>query len=98
MIQVIGTRGSGKTTKLLNIAQEEGYVIVEPIEKIADYVRHKATEKGLNVKVITVQELLYCQRGARREKYLIDELDMFLSSLGIVGYSNDVEATNDALS
>lgn len=96
MIQVIGARGSGKTTKLLNLAQEEGYVIVEPIAKIADYVRRKATEKGLNVKVITVHELLYCQRGARREKYLIDELDMFLSSLGIVGYSNG--PTNNALS
>lgn len=89
MIQVIGTRGSGKTTKLLNLAQEKGYVIVEPNAKMADYVRHMATEKGLNVKVIGAHELLlHCQCGVKREKYLLDELEIFLDSLGIVGYSN----------
>ena len=88
MIRVIGTRGSGKTTELLNIAQEEGYVIVEPNAMMADHVRRMATEKGLNVDVIGAHELLYRQNGVKREKYLIDELEMFLSSLGIVGYSN----------
>ena len=88
MIRVIGTRGSGKTTKLLNLAQEEGFVIVEPNAMMADHVRHMATEKGLNVNVIGSHELLYRQRGVTREKYLVDELEMFLSSLGIIGYSN----------
>ena len=45
MIRVIGTRGSGKTTKLLNLAAENGYVIVEPNAMMADYVRHLAIEK-----------------------------------------------------
>ena len=88
MIRIIGTRGSGKTTKLLELAQEEGYVIVEPNAMMADYVRHMATEKGLNVNVIGAHELLYRQRGVISEKYLVDELNMFLSSLGIVGYSD----------
>jgi broad-specificity NMP kinase len=88
MIRVIGTRGSGKTTKLLNLAQEEGYVIVEPNAMMADYVRHMATENGFNVNVIGAHELLYRQHGVTRKKYLVDELDMFLSSLGIIGYSN----------
>lgn len=88
MIRVIGTRGSGKTTKLLNLAQEEGFVIVEPNAMMADHVRHMATEKGLNVNVIGAHELLYRQRGVIREKYLVDELEMFLASLGIVGYTN----------
>lgn len=88
MIRVIGTRGSGKTEKLLNLAQEEGYVIVEPNAMMADYVRHTAIEKGFNVNVIGAHELLYRQRGVKHEKYLVDELEMFLSSLGIVGYSD----------
>lgn len=88
MIRVIGTRGSGKTTKLLELAQEEGYVIVEPNAMMADYVRHMAIEKGLNVNVIGAHELLYRQHGIKREKYLVDELELFLISLGIEGYSD----------
>ena len=88
MIRVIGTRGSGKTTKLLNLAAENGYVIVEPNAMMADYVRRMAIEKGLNVNVIGAHELLYCQHGIAREKYLVDELEMFMASLGIVGYSD----------
>jgi cytidylate kinase len=88
MIRVIGPRGSGKTTKLLNLAAENGYVIVEPNAMMADRVRHMAIEKGLNVNVIGTHELLYRQRGVVRENYLIDELEMFLVSLGIAGYSD----------
>ena len=88
MVRVIGTRGSGKTTKLLNIATENGYVIVEPNAKMADHVRNMAKEKGLNVDVICAHELLYRQHGVVREKYLVDELEMFMASLGIVGYSD----------
>ncbi len=88
MIRIIGTRGSGKTTKLLNLAVENGYVIVEPNARMAEYVRQVAIEKGLNVDVIDAHELLYRQRGIKREKYLVDELEMFMASLGIVGYSD----------
>ena len=90
MIRVIGTRGSGKTTKLLNLAAENGYVIVEPNAMTADYVRHMATEKGLNVNVVGAHELLHRQHGVVREKYLVDELEMFMASLGIVGYSYEI--------
>ena len=94
MIRVIGTRGSGKTTKLLNLAAENGYVIVEPNAMMADYVRHMAIEKGLNVNVISAHELLYRQHGIVREKYLVDELEMFMASLGIVGYSDGPSIAN----
>ena len=88
MIRIIGTRGSGKTTKLLNLAAENGYVIIEPNEMMADYVRCMATEKGLNVNVITVHELLYRQHLFACKKYLVDELEMFIAYFGIVGYSD----------
>ena len=97
MIRIIGTRGSRKTTKLLNLAEEDGYVIVEPNMKMADYVRHLATEKGLNINVISAHELLYRQRGVVREKYLVDELEMFLASLGIEGYSDGTDDINDQI-
>ena len=88
MTRIIGTRGSGKTTKLLNLAAENGYVVVESNAMMADYVRRMAIEKGLNVNVISAHELLHRQYGVMREKYIVDELEMFMASLGIVGYSD----------
>lgn len=88
MIRIIGGRGSGKTTKLLNLAAENGYTIVAPNERMADFVRHMAVEKGLNVSVISAYELPYRMKGNARQKFLVDELEMFLLSLGIEGYSD----------
>ena len=97
MVKITGTRGSGKTTKLLEIAQRDGHIIVEPNARMADYVRHMAVEKGYNVNVISPHELLYRQRGIVKEKYLVDELDMFLHALGIEGYSNEIDNQNFAI-
>jgi len=88
MIKIIGSRGSGKTTKLLKLAQQDGYIIVEPNMMMCDYVRHMALENGYNVNVISPYDLLYRQNGIIKEKYLVDELDLFLIALGIEGYSN----------
>ena len=89
MIRIVGARGSGKTTKLLRLSEEEGYVLVEPNARMADYVRHMATENGYyKVNVISAHELLHRQHGIIREKYLVDELESFLISLGIEGYSD----------
>ena len=98
MIKVIGTRGSGKTTKLLQIAQRDGYVIVEPNAIMTDYVRHMAIENGYNVNVISAHELLYRQHGIIGEKYLVDELERFLMSLGVVGYSDGLNKRNHKVS
>ena len=88
MIRIIGGRGSGKTTKLLKIAERDGFVIVEPNARMTDYVRHMAIENGYNVNVISAHELLYRQHRVIGEKYLVDELESFLISLGVVGYSD----------
>ena len=88
MIKIIGSRGSGKTTKLLEIAQRDGHIIVEPNARMVDYVKHMAVEKGYNVNVVSPHDLLYRQHGILKEKFLVDELDMFLIALGIEGYSN----------
>ena len=88
MIKIIGARGSGKTTRLLKLAEENGYIVVEPNIHMADYVRRMATEMGLNVTVISSHNLWNLPRGIAREKYLVDELEMFLASIGIEGYSD----------
>ena len=89
MIRIIGGRGSGKTTKLLNLAAENGYVIVAPNVRMAEFVRRMAAEKGLNVTVISAHELPYRMKGTVRPKFLVDNLEMFLMSLGIEGYSDE---------
>ena len=94
MIKIIGTRGSGKTTKLLDIAEKDGYVIVEPSARAAEHARHLATKRGLDVNVISARELLYRQHRVIHEKYLVDELKMFLASLGIEGYSDSTDDVN----
>jgi len=89
MIRIIGERGSGKTTKLLELAEEKGYILVEPTIASADYVRNMAREKGYhNVNIISAHDLLFYRHSALRNKYLIDELEGFLSALGVEGYSN----------
>ena len=88
MIRIIGSRGSGKTTKLLKLAKDNGYVVVEPNMRMCDYAKRMAIQKEYNIKVISAHELLIRQHGIREEKYIVDELDLFLSSLGIQGYSN----------
>ena len=91
MIKILGRRGSGKTTKLLKLAEEEGYILVEPNERMADYVRHMAKEKGYNKAiVISAHELLCRQHGAIKEKYLVDELELFLITFGVEGYSENI--------
>ena len=100
MIKVTGKRGSGKTTKLLELAHENGYILVEPTFRAVDHVRQMAEEKGYG----DVEILAACQFNMRNpglfvkdadNRYLIDELDMVLSQMNVVGYSDtDVEESN----
>ena len=91
MIRILGGRCSGKTTKLLKLAEEEGYILVEPNARMADCVRHMATEKGYyKANVISAHELLSRQHGVIKEKYLVDELESFLITLGVEGYSENI--------
>ena len=88
MIKIIGNRGSGKTTALLSIAQQYGLTVVEPNIRAADFVKRTAKEKGFNmVNIISAHELLYDRIG-NKQQYLIDELDWFLETIGVCGYSN----------
>lgn len=90
MIEIKGTRGSGKTTALLYLAHGSGAVVIEPNWKMADFVKKEAAKLKLDgVEIISMHELLdpIASSRYRGKKFLIDELDMFLNNLNVKGYS-----------
>lgn len=96
MIKIIGTRGSGKTTKLLELANRERYCLIEPNARMADYARRIAKENGYKVQVISVQEwLILYKRGVNPLRCLVDELDLCLDYFGIKGYSNESDEKDE---
>ena len=99
MMKIVGFRGSGKTESLIEIANTTKYVLVEPNFRMADNVKARVKQKGCEIRVITSTEFLYDHFGRRDEKYLVDELDMFLSNIGIRGYSDGLRdnETNELL-
>ena len=52
MKKIIGTRGSGKTTKLIEQAAKENYVIMTATNRQAENVRKRADELGLTVEEV----------------------------------------------
>ena len=59
MFEIKGTRGSGKTTKLLYLAYGSGAIVVEPTCKMADFARTEAKKLKLDgVTIISMHELL----------------------------------------
>ena len=90
MVEIKGIRGSGKTTKLLYLAQGSGAVIVEPNSRMADFARTEAKKLKLDgVAIISMHELLVPISTSRYngKKFLIDEIDAFLANLNVEGYS-----------
>ena len=88
MEKIIGERGSGKTTKLLKLAQEKGFVVVEPTYMMANNASDLAKRNRYDVKIINAHEFMWYRPGHRDDKYVVDELDLFLQMIGIEGYSN----------
>lgn len=93
MVEIKGTRGSGKTTKLLYLAYVSGDIIVEPNSQMADFARKEAKKLKLDgVTIISMHELLLPIATSRYngKKFLIDEIDMFLENLYVEGYSKTI--------
>ena len=88
IIRIIKPRGAGKTTSLLELAKEHGYILVESTQKHADYIRKMAESKGFQgIPIISFNQFLSDSQWSRA-KYLIDELDCCLKFMGVCGYSN----------
>lgn len=58
MKKIIGTRGSGKTTKLIKQAAKENSVIMTATNRQAENVRKQADELGLTVPVTSVENII----------------------------------------
>ena len=87
---IIGTKGSGKTTKLIEQAAKENLVIVTATNKQADNVRKRADELNLTVFVISVENIISdngIKRGSELESLiikngiLIDDADLVLTRI-----------------
>ena len=90
MKKIIGTRGSGKTTKLIKQAAKENLVIVTATNKQADNVRKRADELNLTVFVISIENTISdngIKRGSVLESLiikngiLIDDADLVLTRI-----------------
>lgn len=88
MVRIIMPSCDWKITSLLKLAKEHGYILVEPTKECAVAVQRAAEMTGYNgVRVISAHEFLI-EKQWSRDEYLVDELDWFLESIGVVGYSN----------
>lgn len=89
--KIIGHRGSGKTTKLLEFADKNGCVVVEPTYQQAVYASQMAIKNGLKCDVIPIGiffKNLWHQSMLPNTRFVFDELDECLLQMGIIGYSN----------
>lgn len=90
MKKIIGTRGSGKTTKLIKQATKENSVIMTATNRQAENVRKRADELGLTVLVISVANIINdngIERGSvlavlmQKNGILIDDADLVLTRI-----------------
>lgn len=78
---MIGSRGQGKTTLLINQASEADGVIVCQSRHMADYIFHMTRELGYSIKYpITYDELFLYSKGRRNTEYYFDEYGIQLES------------------
>ena len=90
MKKIIGTRGSGKTTKLIKQAAKENSVIMTTTNRQAENVRKQADELGLTVLVTSVENIISSNginRGSvlavlmQKNGILIDDADLVLTRI-----------------
>ena len=84
MYMEIGSRGNGKTERLLEFAQKNNAVVIcnNPFA-----MKEKAREYGIqDIKCISYYDTLYAD-----EKYVVDELYFYLKNKNIIGFSYGVE-------
>ena len=90
MKKIIGTRGSGKTTKLIKQAAKENSVIMTTTNRQAENVRKQADELGLTVLATSVENIINdngINRGSvlavlmQKNGILIDDADLVLTRI-----------------
>lgn len=95
MIRIEDGRRTGKTSRLLLIAKENGQTIVVPTFRHKQFVEDLASRyfgKDHGIKIITAYRFFdpkYSQ--GKNERFLIDDLDCILANYRVVGYSINTE-------
>lgn len=96
MKQIIGGRGTGKTTRLIYQSAWSGATIVTATDRAAGYIEHMAEQLHLKIpKPMSVNELKQ-QRGRLPQDLLVDELEavfrqMIAPTYVVEGYSLSLE-------
>lgn len=98
MKRIIRSRGMGKTWDLIDYAVKNDAIIVCPMRAHANHIRDVALEKGKEVEVTTIDEMLGGELKGRRKKMVFDELEMCMMIILIkygcgewVGYNMSME-------
>lgn len=79
---ITGPRCSGKTTALIEESVKTGIPIISPTRAMAEYVKRMAKDYGVDIPdPVSIGEVV--KHGDKQGKYLIDELGLCLSVLGI---------------
>jgi hypothetical protein len=98
MMRIIRSRGYGKTWDLIDYAVKNDAIIVCPMQAHVNHIKNMALEKGKEVEIATVNEMLNGELKGRRKKMVFDELEicmiMILLRYGCgewIGYSMSME-------
>ena len=89
MVEIVGGRATGKTTRLLQECAAHGGILVTAHNK--DYVLRMMKELDIQVPVISLWEFLSFNRLNHGKRYYVDEIDTLFRTLGIAGYTRSIE-------
>lgn len=81
MICIVGTRGSGKTTRLVELSEVTGIPIVTPNKGMADLVMYTAREMGATIPKAEARQFSPNNYGRYRKPVLVDEAQMILEKV-----------------
>ena len=90
MVEIVGGRATGKTTRLLQECAAHGGTLVSLYHK--EYVYSLMKELNIQgVPVITLAEFLSPNCVKQAQRYYVDEIDVLFRALGIAGYTRSIE-------
>lgn len=81
MICIVGTRGSGKTARLVELSEVTGIPIVTPNKGMADLVMYTAREMGATIPKAEPRQFSPNNYGRYRKPVLVDEAQMILEKV-----------------
>lgn len=81
MICIVGTRGSGKTARLIELSEKTGIPIVTCNERMARNIMRATRTMGLNIPEVQVRPFAGNSYGRARKPVLVDEAQAILEKV-----------------